>query len=158
MFDEAYSHDSEPPPKLPLPRRVEKVKWFLLPWEAWQYGHGNTVEPATKISFTPKLYGNGTPGRLNSVPTCTVNAGAANSVSATLNSCSSSEALNSVPAALSGRPKALKAAHSSPEGLNLVPVTPKACSKSEATNSVPVAKKSRKWTKPLKNFVKKLKS
>ena len=107
LFDEAFGpENSEPPRKLPLPRRIEEVKWFLLPWEAWQYGHGNSIEPVTKISFAPKLY------KINGIAEASISSEAAlrgpealkaadnsfNSISATLKAYSGSEAIDSVPA------------------------------------------------------------
>ena len=53
-IDKAFQALEEPAP-CPLPERVAKVRWFLLPHEAWEYGHGRT-RPVTRNSFTPKQY------------------------------------------------------------------------------------------------------
>ena len=46
---------------------MEKVRWFLLPEEAWEYGHGRTA-PITQASFQPKHYQKkGEPQRQGSV-------------------------------------------------------------------------------------------
>ena len=45
----------EEPPLGSLSDRAERVRWFLSPHEAWEYGNGRT-DPATNTSFTPKTY------------------------------------------------------------------------------------------------------
>lgn len=54
LFDEAFE-DTEKPTALMLPERVEKVRWFLLPKEAWEYGHGQTHLVADAF-IEPKSY------------------------------------------------------------------------------------------------------
>lgn len=60
-MEEAFEDLEEPPSRL-LPERVERVRWFLLPHEAWEYGHGRT-HPVTNVSFTPKCYRKRSTGR-----------------------------------------------------------------------------------------------
>ncbi len=38
-----------------LQHQVNRIRWFLLPEEAWQYGHGRT-SPVTQRTFNPKVY------------------------------------------------------------------------------------------------------
>lgn len=53
-MDEAFL-DLEEPGACVLSERVERVRWFLTPREAWEYGHGRS-DPVTYTSFTPKTY------------------------------------------------------------------------------------------------------
>lgn len=47
---------SEFPTTCTLPDRVERVRWFLLPTEAWEYFHGGTDPALTSTAFTPRSY------------------------------------------------------------------------------------------------------
>ena len=55
VLDRAFQDDGEQPLALSLPNRVERVRWFLLPWEAWEYGYGCN-QPVVLSSFKPKTY------------------------------------------------------------------------------------------------------
>ena len=54
IFERAFDEGEQPLAPV-LPDRVEKIRWFLLPHESWEYGHGRTT-PITQTSFQPKSY------------------------------------------------------------------------------------------------------
>lgn len=47
---------SEFPTTCTLPHRVERVRWFLLPTEAWHYFHGHGQTDLTRTTFAPRSY------------------------------------------------------------------------------------------------------